>query len=267
MVDGKQFVRFADTIPMSTYLVAFIVGELEATRAVSVGATPLRVWCVPGKHRLTAFGRAIGAFSLRLLRGLLRPPLSRRQARPDRHPRLRGRGDGEPRRHHLPRDGPAGRRGRRHARRARAHRRRGGPRKRPHVVRRPGDDVVVERPVAERGVRHLHGDARRRRLEAGVAALDDVRRVALGGPGHGRPAQHAAHRVPRRRAARRRRHVRRADLRKGSVGAAHAGAVPRPGGLPRGRAQSTSDDTPTAARRRPTCGTRWPRPPPSTSRP
>ena len=43
---------FADTIRMSTYLVAFVVGELEATEPVMVGKTPLRVWCVPGKIHL-----------------------------------------------------------------------------------------------------------------------------------------------------------------------------------------------------------------------
>jgi puromycin-sensitive aminopeptidase len=62
---GKKVVRFADTIPMSTYLVAFIVGELEATEPVMVGQTPLRVWCVPGKKHLAAFGQRIGAFSLK----------------------------------------------------------------------------------------------------------------------------------------------------------------------------------------------------------
>ena len=62
--NGKKVVRFADTIPMSTYLVAYIVGELEATAPTKVGKTPLRVWCVPGKKQLTAFGQAIGAFSL-----------------------------------------------------------------------------------------------------------------------------------------------------------------------------------------------------------
>ncbi len=63
---GRKVVRFADTIPMSTYLVAFVVGELEATEAVTVGRTPLRVWCTPGKKRLASFGQAIGAFSLKL---------------------------------------------------------------------------------------------------------------------------------------------------------------------------------------------------------
>jgi puromycin-sensitive aminopeptidase len=61
---GKKAVRFADTIPMSTYLAAYIVGDLEATTPTMIGKTPLRVWCVPGKRRLTAFGQAIGAFSL-----------------------------------------------------------------------------------------------------------------------------------------------------------------------------------------------------------
>ncbi len=62
---GRKVVAFADTIKMSTYLVAFVVGELEATEAVHVGRTPLRVWCVPGKKRLAAFGQEIGAASLK----------------------------------------------------------------------------------------------------------------------------------------------------------------------------------------------------------
>ena len=61
---GKKAVVFADTIKMSTYLVAFIVGEFEASEAVHIEGTPLRVWAVPGKQHLTAFGRAIGAASL-----------------------------------------------------------------------------------------------------------------------------------------------------------------------------------------------------------
>jgi puromycin-sensitive aminopeptidase len=62
--DGKKVLQFADTIRMSTYLVAFIVGELEPTDPVLIGSTPLRIWSVPGKHRLTPFGLDIGAFSL-----------------------------------------------------------------------------------------------------------------------------------------------------------------------------------------------------------
>ena len=62
--NGRKVVRFADSIVMSTYLVAFVVGELEATDAVTVGRTPLRVWCVPGKRRLATFGQDIAAASL-----------------------------------------------------------------------------------------------------------------------------------------------------------------------------------------------------------
>src|SRR5213594_2272788 len=62
---GKKAVSFADTIRMSTYLVAFVVGELEATDPVMVGRAPVRVWCVPGKLRLTAFGHTSAVTSLR----------------------------------------------------------------------------------------------------------------------------------------------------------------------------------------------------------
>jgi len=61
---GTKAVRFADTIVMSTYLVAFVVGELEATDPVLVGRTPVRVWCMPGKQPIARFGQAIAAFSL-----------------------------------------------------------------------------------------------------------------------------------------------------------------------------------------------------------
>jgi puromycin-sensitive aminopeptidase len=62
--DGRRAVHFADTIRMSTYLVAFVVGELEATEPVMVGPTPLRVWCVPGKKHLARFALDVGASSL-----------------------------------------------------------------------------------------------------------------------------------------------------------------------------------------------------------
>lgn len=61
---GKKEVVFADSIRMSTYLVAFIVGEFEATEPVLVGSAPLRVWAVPGKRRLAKFAQEVGAFSL-----------------------------------------------------------------------------------------------------------------------------------------------------------------------------------------------------------
>jgi puromycin-sensitive aminopeptidase len=61
---GKVRVRFKDTMAMSTYLVAFIVGPLEATAAQMVNGTPVRVIHVPGKGHLTDFGMRIGTFAL-----------------------------------------------------------------------------------------------------------------------------------------------------------------------------------------------------------
>jgi puromycin-sensitive aminopeptidase len=61
---GKKEFVFADSIKMSTYLVAFIVGEFEATEPVMVGSAPLRVWAVPGKRHLADFALDIGKSSL-----------------------------------------------------------------------------------------------------------------------------------------------------------------------------------------------------------
>ena len=61
----KVAVKFADTMSMSTYLVAFIVGKLEATQAIDVDGVPLRVIHVPGKSHLTDFALDVGAKSLR----------------------------------------------------------------------------------------------------------------------------------------------------------------------------------------------------------
>ena len=63
--DGRSVIRFADTMVMSSYLVAFVVGRLEATDAVDVDGIPLRIVHVPGKAHLTGFGLEVGAFSLR----------------------------------------------------------------------------------------------------------------------------------------------------------------------------------------------------------
>jgi puromycin-sensitive aminopeptidase len=63
--DGRMVVRFADTVPMSTYLVALVVGPLVATEAVDVDGVALRVVHVPGKAHLTPFALEVGAFCLR----------------------------------------------------------------------------------------------------------------------------------------------------------------------------------------------------------
>ncbi|MEN8114471.1 MAG: M1 family metallopeptidase, partial [Actinomycetota bacterium] len=63
--DGKVAVRFADTMKMSTYLVAFIVGELDVTDTVDVDGIPLRIAFPPGKGHLTDFALDVAAHSLR----------------------------------------------------------------------------------------------------------------------------------------------------------------------------------------------------------
>lgn len=62
---GKNVIEFHDTIMMSTYLVAFIVGNLKATEPTLVGKTPVRIWAIPTKRHLASFGQAIATFSLK----------------------------------------------------------------------------------------------------------------------------------------------------------------------------------------------------------
>lgn len=63
--DGKVAVAFADTMVMSTYLVAFVVGPLVATEPVDVGGVPLRVIHRPGREHQTAFALETAAAALR----------------------------------------------------------------------------------------------------------------------------------------------------------------------------------------------------------
>ncbi len=62
---GARRVTFGETIPMSTYLVAFVVGPLEATDPVDVDGTAVRVVHVPGKDGLTDFAVDCAAHALR----------------------------------------------------------------------------------------------------------------------------------------------------------------------------------------------------------
>jgi len=63
--DGKVAVTFSDTMKMSTYLVAFIVGDLEVTDEVDVDGIPLRIAYPPGKGHLAGYALEAGAFALR----------------------------------------------------------------------------------------------------------------------------------------------------------------------------------------------------------
>ncbi|OHA49128.1 MAG: hypothetical protein A2991_04120 [Candidatus Terrybacteria bacterium RIFCSPLOWO2_01_FULL_58_14] len=49
LTDGRREVRFAETPKMSTYLLAFIVGDLESIEAQTRDGVTVRVWTTPGK--------------------------------------------------------------------------------------------------------------------------------------------------------------------------------------------------------------------------
>ncbi len=65
--EGRRRVRFHETMPMSTYLVAFVVGPFELTPPADVDGVPLRVAAVPGKSHLTEFAVEVGTHALRFL--------------------------------------------------------------------------------------------------------------------------------------------------------------------------------------------------------
>jgi puromycin-sensitive aminopeptidase len=60
----RTVVRFADTIPMSTYLVAWVVGPLEISPSRDANGVEVRVVHVPGKGHLAEFALDVGAFAI-----------------------------------------------------------------------------------------------------------------------------------------------------------------------------------------------------------
>jgi puromycin-sensitive aminopeptidase len=64
---GGRRVTFAPTPPLSSYLVAAVVGNIVASEPVTVRAVPIRTWTVPGKRHLTAFAQDTAAAVLPLL--------------------------------------------------------------------------------------------------------------------------------------------------------------------------------------------------------
>ncbi len=62
--DGRVAITFADTIVMSTYLVAFVVGPFEATPPADVNGVPLRIVAPRGKMHLTEFALECSRFCL-----------------------------------------------------------------------------------------------------------------------------------------------------------------------------------------------------------
>ncbi|HYN98045.1 MAG TPA: M1 family metallopeptidase, partial [Actinomycetota bacterium] len=67
--DGRRRVVYAETMKMSTYLVAFVVGPLGITDPVDASGTPLRVAYPPGRDNLTDFALESGAFALKYFAG------------------------------------------------------------------------------------------------------------------------------------------------------------------------------------------------------
>ena len=63
--DGRVRVSFATTMPMSTYLVAFVVGPLEATEATDCEGVPVRVIHRPGRGDQTGFALDVAAHALK----------------------------------------------------------------------------------------------------------------------------------------------------------------------------------------------------------
>ena len=181
-IGDKVEVRFAETMVMSTYLVAFVVGPFEATEPIDVDGTPVRIVTPKGKLHLAPYAAGVRRLLPPLSERLLRDPVPERQGRPHRHPGLRLWGHGEPRLYHLSRGSTSPRWRQGDPGREDPDPRRRGPRVGPHVVRRSGDHEVVGRNLVERGIRHIHGDEGNRRYAAGVEAVAHLwrRRPAMG---------------------------------------------------------------------------------------
>ena len=64
LTGGRVRVSFAPTMVMSTYLVAFVVGPLEATGAIDCGGVPVRVIHRPGRGDQTGFALDVAAHAL-----------------------------------------------------------------------------------------------------------------------------------------------------------------------------------------------------------
>ena len=104
----KHTVVFARTPKISTYLVAFLVGDFECVSGASDG-TSIRVCAMPGGAETGRFALSTAQHVLSYYNHYFGDPLSTDQARHDRAARLRPRRDGELRRHHVSGNVVAGR--------------------------------------------------------------------------------------------------------------------------------------------------------------
>ena len=137
---------------------------------------------------------------------------------------------------HVPRDATADRSRRRDARRDVGRGTDDRARGRAHVVRRSGDDEVVERDLAQRGVRHLHGAPGHRRVQTRMEDVGRFRARTRGRPRRRRAREHPHRRIRGGHPVGRRRHVRHPHLPKGWFGVAHARTLARRRRVPGRRA-------------------------------
>ena len=87
---GLRRVRFSETPVMSTYLLAFIVGDIRCVERTADNGTLVRVWATAGKESHGEFAAETSVKLLSFFNDLFRRPLPASEARPHRHPRLRG---------------------------------------------------------------------------------------------------------------------------------------------------------------------------------
>ncbi len=71
---NTKTVHFKKTMKMSTYLLAFLVGEFEPSAPVSVNGMEVRAWTVPGKKHLTDFALRIAAYTINYFEKYFRVP-------------------------------------------------------------------------------------------------------------------------------------------------------------------------------------------------
>jgi len=65
--DGRRTIAFTETPPLSSYLIALVVGDLSASDPAMVRGVPVRTWCVPPKRHLTGFAQECASAVLPLL--------------------------------------------------------------------------------------------------------------------------------------------------------------------------------------------------------
>ena len=161
---GLKQTRFAETLPISTYLTALVAGDYHTLPGPPSGMRPEHpdrdLLPEVGRGQLDAQRSSPITGRLRGLRTQFGVALPVRQVRPGLRAGVQRRRDGERRLRHPARRVPVPQQG--HRRLAATTARHDPARAVAHVVRRPGDHALVGRPLAEGVLRHLVGYLRRR---------------------------------------------------------------------------------------------------------